>query len=170
MLKKILKKIYRELKKIFFGYLIRKKAKSINGKIYINGYSKVNKNTELGKNVHMNGLKIYGTAKVVIGDNFHSGFGCELITDFHNYENAEKLPYDDKYIYKNIMIEDNVWLGSRVMILGGVTIGEGAIIQAGSVVVNNIPKYGIAGGHPAKVFKMRNIEHYENLKKDKKFN
>lgn len=36
---------------------------------------------------------------------------------------------------------------------GGVTIGEGAIIQAGSVVVSDIPKYAIAGGSPAKVFK-----------------
>jgi len=67
------------------------------------------------------------------------------------------------------LIEDNVWLGHRVIILGGVTIGEGAIIQAGSVVVKDIPKYAIAGGHPAKVFKYRDIKHYNRLKKEKKF-
>ena len=40
---------------------------------------------------------------------------------------------------------------------------------SGSVVVNNIPKYGIAGGHPAKVFKYRDKEHYEKLKNQGKF-
>jgi acetyltransferase-like isoleucine patch superfamily enzyme len=62
-----------------------------------------------------------------------------------------------------------VWLGSRVTILGGVTIGEGAIIQAGAVVVSDIPKYAIAGGNPAKVFKYRDIEHYERLKAENRF-
>jgi acetyltransferase-like isoleucine patch superfamily enzyme len=71
---------------------------------------------------------------------------------------------DNTYIYKDITIEDQVWLGSRVIVLGGVTIGEGAIIQAGSVVVKDIPKYAIAGGHPCKVFSQRDIEHYEKLK------
>ncbi|WP_242984146.1 hypothetical protein [Clostridium putrefaciens] len=50
------------------------------------------------------------------------------------------------------------------MVLSGITIGEGAIIQAGSVVVKDIPKCSIAGGSPAKVFKYRDIEHYKELK------
>ena len=68
-----------------------------------------------------------------------------------------------------MVIEDNVWIGNRVIILPGVTIKEGAIIQAGSVVVGDIEKCGIAGGHPAKVFKYRDIEHYEKLKSEWKF-
>ena len=91
-----------------------------------------------------------------------------MITQNHNYEGT-KIPDDSSYICKDINIEDNVWLGSRVIILGGVTIGEGAIIQAGSVVVRNIPKYAIAGGHPAKVFSSRDKEHYEKLKMEGKF-
>lgn len=67
------------------------------------------------------------------------------------------------------MIEDNVWLGQNVTILQGVKIGEGAIIQAGSVVVSDIPACSIAGGHPAKVFKMRNEQHYYDLKSENKF-
>lgn len=50
-------------------------------------------------------------------------------------------------------------------ILGGVTIGEGAIIQAGSVVIFDIPSLAIAGGNPAKPFKYRDKKEYENLKK-----
>ena len=76
---------------------------------------------------------------------------------------------DETVISKDVVIEDNVWLGNRVIVLPGVTIGEGAIIQAGSVVVNDIPKYAIAGGHPAKVFSSRDKDHYEMLKKEGKF-
>ncbi len=92
-----------------------------------------------------------------------------MITQFHNYDHGKEIPYDDTYIYKDIDIGDNVWLGSRVTILGGVKIGEGVIIQAGSVVVSDIPEFSIAGGHPAKVFKKRDVEHYLRLKAQKKF-
>lgn len=92
-----------------------------------------------------------------------------MITQDHNYDKGEAVPYDQTYIYKDICVEDNVWIGERVIVLGGVTIGEGAIIQAGSVVVKNIPKYAIAGGHPAAVFKYRDVEHYERLKAQGKF-
>lgn len=92
-----------------------------------------------------------------------------MITHVHNYDHGEAIPYDATYLHKNIKIEDNVWLGNRIILMGGVTLGEGSIIQAGAVVVNDIPKYAIAGGNPAKVFKYRDIEHYERLKKEGKF-
>ena len=131
--------------------------------LFIGGPSYVTDKTTLGKNVNFNGMRIGGCGNVVIGDNFHSGSECLLIAQNHNYE-GNKIPYDDTYICKDIIIEDNVWFGSRVTVLAGVTIGEGAIIQAGSVVVNNIPKYQIAGGHPCRVFGQRDIEHYKKLK------
>jgi len=168
-MKNILKKIFKLFKRTLFTFIVKQKAKQIKGNLFVNGHSKINKNTILGHNVHFNGLKVYGRGKIEIGDNFHSGFGCEFITDFHNYDTGTKIPYDETYLIKDIFIEDNVWLGSRVMILGGVTIGEGTIIQAGSVVVTDIPKYSIAGGHPAKVFKQRDIDHYEKLKALKQF-
>ncbi|WP_276320493.1 acyltransferase [Corallincola luteus] len=113
-------------------------------------------------------MKIQGFGEVIIGNNFHSGPELLMITDVHNYEST-KIPYDDTYIVKNITIEDNVWIGTRVIILGGVTIGEGAIIQAGSVVVKDIPPNAIAGGHPCTVFSTRNKKHYSELKKAKAF-
>lgn len=65
---------------------------------------------------------------------------------------------------KKVIIGNNVWFGDRVIVLGGVEIGEGAIIQAGAVVVKSIPPCAIAGGNPAKVFRYRNVEHYNDLK------
>jgi acetyltransferase-like isoleucine patch superfamily enzyme len=106
---------------------------------------------------------------VVIGDNFHSGEECLFITSIHNYDTGNAIPYDDTYIHRDITIADNVWLGSRVIVLGGVSIGEGAIIQAGAVVTKSVEAFGIAGGSPAKVFKKRNEEHYLRLKSEGKF-
>lgn len=82
---------------------------------------------------------------------------------------GKSIPYDETTIDGDVVIEDNVWLGQNVTILQGVKIGEGAIIQAGSVVVSDIPSCSIAGGHPAKVFKMRNEQHYYELKSENKF-
>lgn len=134
----------------------------------VQGLSIVSNRTYLGKNVSFNGMKISGCGKVNIGDNFHSGKHCLIISQNHNY-NGNMLPYDDTYICKDVIIKENVWMGDRVIVLAGVTIGEGVIIQAGSVVVNNIPDYAIIGGHPAKVFANRDISHYQKLKKEKKF-
>ncbi|MFC2081649.1 acyltransferase [Candidatus Bipolaricaulota bacterium] len=114
-------------------------------------------------------MLITGGGRVEIGDNFHSGPECVIIAHNHNYDSGSAIPYDGTYISKPVTIEDNVWLGTRVIVLGGVTIGEGAIIQAGSVVVRDIPACAIAGGHPAKVFKWRDREHYERLKAERSF-
>jgi acetyltransferase-like isoleucine patch superfamily enzyme len=54
-----------------------------------------------------------------------------------------------------IIIEDDVWIGARVLILKGVKISEGAIIGAGSVVTRNVPPYSISAGNPAKKIGMR---------------
>lgn len=161
-------KLVRKLLAILFKLKIQKNCKSYIEPLRVNGYSTCTDKTTLGKNVNFNGMNIDGCGSVNIGDNFHSGVECMIITQNHNYEGS-KIPYDDTYICKDVIIEDNVWLGSRVIVLGGVTIGEGAIIQAGSVVVKNIPKYVIAGGHPATVFSNRNIEYYKKLKASKKF-
>jgi len=156
--------LIKRLRRIWYTFNVSRRAIEVGLGLKVNGKSSVNYQTYLGSNVNFNGMKIQGGGKVIIGDNFHSGQECLMITQTHNYDNGKKIPYDNTYIYKNIVIEENVWLGNRVIILGGITIGEGAIIQAGSVVVSDIPKYGIAGGHPAKVFKYRDIEHYKNLK------
>lgn len=56
----------------------------------------------------------------------------------------------------SIRVEDNVWIGARATILPGVTIGNGSVIAAGSVVVENVPAHTLVGGVPARVLK--NIE------------
>lgn len=128
----------------------------------INYPCKFSKKTHIGSDCHFNGMKIYGYGEVRIGDHFHSGKGCIILTSNHNYKSSEVLPYDNTWITENVTIGRNVWLGMNVTILPGVNIGEGAIIQAGSVVVKDIPKCAIAGGHPALVFSQRDPVEYES--------
>jgi chloramphenicol O-acetyltransferase type B len=153
---------------VYYKIQVEKSCKSFIPPLRVNGPTFVTKHTTLGKNVSFNGMKIMGNGAVKIGDNFHSGTGCTILTQIHNYE-GDALPYDNKVILKNTEIGDNVWFGNNITILGGVKIGNGVIIQAGSVVVSDIPDYAIAGGHPAKVFKYRDIEHYQKLISEKKF-
>ena len=162
--KKCRKAITTYLCQSLYGKRVYRTAKIVGKNLSVNGYSIVNKNTELGDYVNFNGLQIHGNGKVKIGNFFHSGIECMIIAQNHNYE-GKLIPYDETYIYKDIVIDDFVWLGSRVIILPGTHIGEGAIIQAGAVVHGEIPPYAIAGGNPAKVFKYRNIEHFKKLKR-----
>lgn len=55
----------------------------------------------------------------------------------------------------NIVIGDDVWIGVRSTILSGVTVGQGAVIAAGSVVTKDVPPYAVVGGVPAKIIKYR---------------
>ena len=149
----------------FFTKLVMKQVATFGSDLKVNEMCRLNKHVSLMNNVNLNGMEVQGNGKVVIGNNFHSGKEILLITQNHNWKNANSIPYDEEYVLTNITIEDNVWVGSRVTILGNTTIGEGSIIQAGSVVVNDIPPLSIAGGHPATVFSKRDEMHYNECKK-----
>lgn len=161
-------KFFRRIMKWYYKRIVILTVREYHEPLRVNYKTILNKNTYLGKNVNFNGLRIRGRGEVRIGNNFHSGPECIILTQVHNYE-GNSIPYDDTYTTKSVLIEDNVWLGVRVMILPGITIGEGAIIQAGSVVVKDVPPLAIVGGHPGKIFKYRNKDHYNNLKLEKRF-
>lgn len=106
---------------------------------------------------------------VEIGRYFHTGRGLTIFSSNHIYDNAGYLPYGFERDKRKVTIEDFVWCGANVTILPGVTIGEGAIIGAGSVVVRDIPPFAIAVGNPAIVVKFRDIESFKRLKAEGKF-
>lgn len=163
-----IRRVYVEFIKKYYKRKIIRTAQYVGENLYIGGKSFVTSKTILKDNVSFNGMSMFGSGSIEIGKYFHSGPGCQIITSFHNYE-GDEIPYDNTFIDKDVVIGDCVWLGNNVIILGGVTIGEGAIIQAGSVVCKDVPPYAIAGGHPAEPFKYRNIEHYKLLKKQGRF-
>lgn len=70
---------------------------------------------------------------------------------------AHEIKYDGYAMNQGVCIEDNVWIGTRAMILKGVTVGEGSIIAAGAIVTKDVPPRSMAAGVPAKVIKT-NVE------------
>lgn len=167
--KKMFQRLAYTLRRKIYTLWVRRIAARMGEGCCVNHYSKVTGHTYMDDHVSLNGMEISGKGRVEIGKYFHSGTECLIITSNHNYEGAA-IPYDKMNITKDVKIGDFVWFGSRVTVLPGVTIGEGAIIQAGAVVVKNIPPYAIAGGNPAKVFKYRDIEHFKMLKEQRRFN
>ena len=134
----------------------------------VNGPCSFSRNTFVGNFCNFNGIIIHGGGKVKIGDYFHSGPECLIMTENHNYEGA-KIPYDETTVLKDVIIGNCVWVGRRVIIVGDIKIGDGAIVAAGSVVVKDVPDYAIVGGNPAKVIKYRDIEHFKKLEKEALF-
>jgi acetyltransferase-like isoleucine patch superfamily enzyme len=95
---------------------------------------------------------------VVIGQN------TVIHTQNHDYDTGNKIPFGSGWSLKPVCIDEGVWIASSVIILPGTHIGEGAIIQAGSVVHGEIPPFAIAGGNPCRPFSQRNKERYLQLK------
>lgn len=154
------------------SFICTSMAKLMAGKVgkglKVNKPCKFTKGTIIGNYCNFNGMRVMGGGKVTFGDYFHSGIECMIITQNHNYE-GEKIPYDEKVLLKNVIIGECVWFGSRVTVTGGVTIGEGAIVAAGSLVCKDIPPLAIVGGNPATVIKFRDKDHYFKLKEEGHF-
>lgn len=145
------------------GLPVWRRAAKVGSHLHCNGPVRITHRTYLGDHVNFNGAFIYGGGEVRIGDWFHSGEGLKIFTRNHNYE-GDAIPYDAKSVRKPVLIADFVWIGAHVILLPGTKIGEGAIIQAGSVVHGEIPPMAIAGGNPAKVFAWRDKERFLRLK------
>ena len=96
--------------------------------------------------------------KVEIGSNTIFGPNVSIHAENHNFSNIDKPIKLQGATRKGVKIGEDCWIGSKVVILDGVTIGSHSIIAAGAVVTKDIPEYCIAGGVPAKVIKMRKEE------------
>lgn len=94
-------------------------------------------------------------AKVVIGANVLIGPELIIYTHSHNYDDPNILIRQQGGFDLPVTIGDDVWIGSRVTIMPGVTIHDHAVIGANAVVTRDVPEYAVAGGVPAKVIKYR---------------
>ena len=77
----------------------------------------------------------------------HSIKSSKRIDDLNRFQTGKMIWSD--IASKKIKIEKNAWIGMRSIILKGVTIGEGAIVAAGSVVTKDVPSYTLVAGNPA---------------------
>ena len=95
--------------------------------------------------------------RVTIGDSLLTGKWVTITDNSHGETDKvtlgmrpQKRPITSK---GPVIIGKNVWIGDKATILGGVTIGDGAVIAANSVVTKAVPAYSVVGGNPAKVIK-----------------
>ena len=106
------------------------------------------KSVFIGKNVFANhGLTVMSVGTITIEDGVMMGPEVAMLTVNHEPKNIRMIKT------KEIVIKKNAWIGARVSILPGVTIGENAIVGTGSIVTKDIPANSIAVGNPARVIK-----------------
>lgn len=116
----------------------------------------------------LNGTSITARSKVIrIGRNVLFGPDCMVLdSDFHEPWPPERRKTNPGFENDaGVSIGENVWVGARSIILKGVTVGNNAVIAAGSVVAHPVPPDALAGGNPARVLKM-----YGDDKKEIGFN
>ena len=95
---------------------------------------------------------------ISIGSDVMMAPRCALIADNHRYNDLSRPMNTQGTDFQKIVIGNDVWLGYGVIILPGVTIGDGAVCAAGAVVTKDVAPYSVVGGNPAKLIKMRGGE------------
>ena len=112
----------------------------------------------IGSNCRIHGTCIHAYKSIKIGDNVLIAANTQIIDgNGHqlSFENtSQRIKTTDQG--RPILIEDNVWIGANCFILGGVTIGNGAVVSANSVVHKDVKPNTIVGGNPARLIKDAN--------------
>ncbi|MFH1413984.1 MAG: acyltransferase [Candidatus Omnitrophota bacterium] len=96
-----------------------------------------------------------GSGGIEIGKYSQIASHCALISVNHKYKDASRFIALQGKSHERIKIGSDVWLGAHVVVVPGVTIGDGCVVGAGAVVTKDIPAYSIAAGVPAKVIGKR---------------
>ena len=109
-------------------------------------------NVRIGRGSHLNAVE-----KIKIGSNVSLGPYVIITSANHNYTNIN-IPINKQGLTaKEIIINDDVWIGTFSVILPGIMIGKGSIIAASAVVTKNVPSGVVVAGVPAKIIHKRNI-------------
>src|SRR5690606_28223216 len=147
--KQIIRKYYRNIKM----YFLRKKykLKNVHPTFYISGKSKISSDLVAGAYSFIAGrCTIY--SQVVIGRYTMLAPEVKIIGEDHNFHLPDRpMIFSGRPNQTQTIIGDDVWIGSRSIIMKGVKIGDGVIVAANSVVTKDVPSYAIVGGVPAKL-------------------
>ncbi len=101
------------------------------------------------------GVIITTNGGVVIGDRVLIGYRAQILSSNHIIPKNKEQIFGAGHKFKPVTIHKDVWIGANAIILPGVSIGEGAVIAAGSVVTKDVPSFGVVAGIPAKLIKHR---------------
>lgn len=102
------------------------------------------------------GQRCYLQGDIKIGNYVMMAPEVMILTENHRFEDSSRLMrFEGNQEAQPVTIEDDVWIGTRVIILPGVTIGRGSILGAGSVVTKDVEPYSIVAGNPARLVRKR---------------
>lgn len=127
-------------------------SRNIRGSIYVAEHAVL----KIGDNVGISSCCIWATDSITIGNHVNIGADTLILdTDAHQLDWKERRK-GGRRSSKPIVIEDDAFIGTRCIILKGVTVGARSVIGAGSVVSNSIPSDCIAAGNPCKIIRKNN--------------
>lgn len=137
------------------SFFVRKFIRSAGKHLSIGRKCKIHKNTSMGDHSGVGfGCEINNS--VSIGSHVMMGPNVLIYTQNHRTDDPDiSMDRQGMAELRPVFIEDDVWIGARVIILPGVTIGTGSVVGAGAVVAKSIPPYSVAVGNPARVVKSR---------------
>lgn len=113
-------------------------------------------NLTLGCNTKiLNRVILDARGNLDIGRDSQVGFESIILTSTHRFEDLDQPILEQGMRFKPVRIGNDVWIGARVIVLAGLTIGDHAIVGAGSIVTRDVPKGAIVAGNPAKLIRNR---------------
>lgn len=135
----------------------RKMKKGKNSRVGLDVKINRPQNVYIGDNTYVNGGMLFTSenSKIKIGNNCLLSYNICLRTYSHNYIDKKVLINKQGEFEKNIIIEDDVWVGYGAQIMPGVTLHKGCVIGAGAIVTKDIDEYAVAVGCPARIIKYR---------------
>jgi acetyltransferase-like isoleucine patch superfamily enzyme len=114
------------------------------------------RNLRVGDDVDFaKGVLVTTDGGVTIGDRVLIGYGTQILSSNHTVPSLPGRIFDAGHSRAQVVVGSDVWIGANCVILPGVTIGEGAVVAAGSVVTKNVPAFTYVAGVPAKPIKTR---------------
>ena len=147
----------RKIRTCICRHIFRKCGENVNvkrGSFFGSGKNiEIGNNSDIGLNAHIAGIDRGG--ELIIGDNVIMAPDVTILTLIHNYGNPN-IPIRLQGSHASrVILEDDVWIGYRAVIMPGVRIGKGAIVGACSLVTKDVPPNIVVGGVPAKIIKHR---------------
>ena len=142
------------LRGLFYRCLFRRAGKNLL--IYPGVYIIFSHRMTAGRRVAINvGTYIDAGGGIDIGDHVMVGPHCAISSREHSGEPTGVPMCYQPVQYRKILIGNDVWIGANVSIRGGVKIGDGSVVAAGAVVIEDVPSNAIVGGVPAKILRYR---------------
>ena len=159
----VIKFVKFRLKLLFHRYMWRKKNKHNSTSLKtLTSFSQISVGINTYGDLNVNSSNY--NSRLIIGN--YCSIASEvsfLLNSEHPINNISTYPFKVKIMGADceslskgdIIVDDDVWIGHRAIIMSGVHIGQGAVIGAGAVVTRDVPPYAVVAGVPAKIIKMR---------------